>query len=442
MPSRASSSAKHPREPRLAAALALGDVLAGRSLSDSLPMRSAALQGRDRALAAELAYGSCRWFWRLDALGERLLHRPLPQRERPVRALLLVGLYQLLYTRVPAHAAVAETAGAARALGKPWATGLLNAALRRLQREQADLLDGLDDDPVTRYALPGWLIAELRAAWPQRWEQLCAALNLHPPMTLRVNLQRISRPAYAASLGEAGVAARPLPGLPAALTLDRALDVQQLPGFADGLVSVQDAGAQYAAPLLDLAPGQRVLDACAAPGGKTGHLLECRPDLQLTAVDLEPARLARVQENLQRLGLPAELRLGDAAAPAADWAQPPYQRILLDVPCSATGVLRRHPDIRLLRRAADIPALAQRQDAILDAMWPLLQPGGKLLYVTCSLMPVENELRIESFMQRHQDVIALPLPGHWGEARGPGRQLLPSATQDGFFYALLGKGAR
>ena len=440
--SRVSSSAKPggaPTAPRPAAALALADVLGGRSLSDSLPRRSGRLRGRDRAFAAELAYGGCRWYWRLRVVVDRLLHRPLPGRDRDILALLVIGLYQLEFLRVPAHAAVAETAGAARQIGKPRATGLLNAALRRFQREREALLAGLDDDPVTRYSLPAWLITALRAAWPARWPALCEALNVHPPMTLRVNLQRGSRQAYAAQLAEAGLAARPLAGLPAALWLDRPVDVTRLPGFADGLVSVQDAGAQHAAALLDIAPGLTVLDACAAPGGKTCQLLESEPTLAVTAVDVDAGRLQRVRENLDRLGLAAECCVGDAARPVGAWAQRRYDRILLDVPCSATGVLRRHPDIRLLRRAEDIAALAARQDAILAAMWPLLRPGGKLLYVTCSLMPDENEQRIDSFMQRHPDASALPLAGDWGEPRAIGRQLLPDPGQDGFYYALLGK---
>lgn len=441
-PSRVSSSVKPasaPVGPRPAAALAVADVLGGRSLSDSLPARTQRLHGRDRALAAELAYGSCRWYWRLQSVAQRLLHRPLAARDRDLQALLLCGLYQLLYMRVPAHAAVAETAGAARALGKPWATALLNGVLRRLQREQVELLAGLDDDPVTRYALPAWLIGALREAWPERWQGVCDTLNAHPPMTLRVNQLRLSRQDYAVRLQAAGLTARPVPGLAAALTLDAPLDVQRLPGFAEGLVSVQDAGAQRAAGLLDLAPGQRVLDACAAPGGKTGHLLELEPGLALTAVDLDPVRLERVRENLARLGLQAHLAVGDAAAPAGAWADGGYARILLDVPCSATGVLRRHPDIRLLRRAADVAALAQRQDRILNAVWPLLEPGGKLLYATCSLMPAENEQRIEAFMRNHADAKVLPCAGDWGMARSVGRQLLPEAGQDGFYYALLGK---
>jgi 16S rRNA (cytosine967-C5)-methyltransferase len=428
--------------PRLAATLAVADVIAGRSLADCLTARSAGLAPRDRALAAELAYGSCRWFWRLDALLGQLLSKPLKSRDRDVHALLACGLYQLLYTRVPAHAAVGETVAVARRLGKRWAAGLVNGVLRRVQRERAALLARLDRaGPVANYALPGWLVERLRAAWPGQWQTICAHLNERPPMTLRVNPRRSSTLEYANRLAAVGLPASPVAGLPQALVLDRPVDVAVLPDFAAGWVSVQDAGAQRAAALLDLAPGQRVLDACAAPGGKTGHLLELAPGLELIALDVDGDRLARVADNLARLGCDASLQLGDAAAPAAWWDGRPFDRVLLDVPCSATGAIRRHPDIRLLRRADDVADLARRQAAMLEAIWPLLVPGGKLLYVTCSLLPVENDECVGAFAARHGDARALPLPEGWGHARGLGRQLLPGETGngDGFFYALLQK---
>jgi 16S rRNA (cytosine967-C5)-methyltransferase len=426
---------------RLAAVLAVADVLNGRSLSDSLPARSDGLAPRDRALAAELAYGTCRWFWRLDALLGMLLDKPLKARERALRALLAVGAYQVLYTRIPAHAAVGETVALAGRLGKRWATGLTNGVLRRLQREGDQLAKRLDGAGAqARYALPQWLVAHLREAWPQRWEAVCAALNERPPMTLRVN-PRFGAAAYIGQLEAAGMTAQRVAGLPQALLLDRPVDVEALPGFAEGRVSVQDAGAQYAAALLDLAPGQRVLDACAAPGGKTGHLLELEPRLELTALDVDADRLARVADNLRRLGLRADVRCGDAAAPDAWWDGRPFDRVLLDVPCSATGVIRRHPDIRLLRRAPDIADFAGRQAAILEAAWPMLVPGGKLLYVTCSLLAAENEARVRAFLAAHPEARALRLVGEPGHAREPGRQLLPGETgnSDGFYYALLQK---
>jgi 16S rRNA (cytosine967-C5)-methyltransferase len=429
---------RSPRDPRAAAALAVTDVLGGQSLSEALPARSRAVGARDRALTAELAYGVCRWQPRLQPLALGLLQRPPKAKDRDILALLLVGLHQLLNLRIPAHAAVGETAGAARALGKSWAVKLINAALRTCQREQAERLAAVDRDPAARLALPGWLYQAIAEAWPTQLEAIASAYLAHPPMTLRVNRRQGELRHYAEQLQQAGLTARPHPLVPDALALDQPVDVSLLPGFAAGAVSVQDAGAQLAAPLLDARPGQRVLDACAAPGGKTAHLLELVDDLAMTAVDIDPARLERVGDNLQRLGLHAELAAVDAAAPPAAWRAQPFDRILLDAPCSATGVIRRHPDIRLLRRAADIPALAQRQAAILDALWPCLKPGGKLLYVTCSILPMENAQQIEAFMQRHGDARVLPLPDHWGHAQGAGRQTLPGEQgMDGFFYALL-----
>lgn len=440
-PSKASNSIKRRRRtpsPRGAAALAVADVLGGRSLSVSLPKRSASLHGRDRGLAAELAYGVCRWYWRLSVIGRRLLDRPPRERDHDIWALLLCGLYQLQFTRVPAHAAVAETAGAARQLNKPWATAVLNGALRRFQRETAVLTAGLDGDPHTLYALPNWFVDALREAWPSDWARAAAALNEHPPMTLRVNLSRITLQEYAARLISAGSTARPVEGIPSALALDHPVDVRQLPGFDAGLVSVQDANAQSAAGLLDLGAGLSVLDACAAPGGKTGHLMEFEPNLSVTAIDIDAKRLQRVRENTDRLGQVVQIYAGDAAQPTGAWADVRYDRILLDVPCSATGVMRRHPDIRLLRRGADIAALAKRQAKILNAVWPLLKPGGKLLYVTCSVIPAENEGLIESFMQSRKDAMTIPIAADWGHACGHGRQLLPGDLGgDGFYYALL-----
>lgn len=433
--------AKGPRPPksaRAAAALAVADVMAGRSLSDALPARSRAVPERDRALSAELAYGVCRWQPRLQPLAAGLLNKPPKAKDQDVLALLMVGLHQLLNMRIPAHAAVGETAGAARALGKDWAVRLVNGALRTFQREKDARLAAVDRDPAARLALPGWLHDRIAAAWPEQLEAIAAAYLEHPPMTLRVNRRQGDARAYAARLMAAGITARPVPGVPEALVLDRPVDVTALPGFSDGAVSVQDAGAQLAAGLLDGRPGQRVLDACAAPGGKTAHLLEQVDDLDLTAVDIDPARLERVADTLRRLGLHATLSAVDAADPPGDWATRPFDRILLDAPCSATGVIRRHPDIRLLRRPEDIASLAARQAAILDALWPCLRHGGKLLYVTCSILPAENADQIEAFMQRHSDANALPLPGTIGHAAGAGRQTLPGESgMDGFYYALL-----
>ncbi len=427
--------------PRAVAARMIHQVVGGRSLSDILRRDLEQASPEHRPLIQELCYGVMRWYPRLDALLQLLLERPLKARDGDIRALILAGCYQLLYMRVADHAAVAETVEAAKALGKPWAVGLVNGLLRRLQREQDQLLDQLADNLVAQSAYPAWLLERIKTAWPEQWQDIIEASNQRPPMSLRVNLRRQDRDHYAAQLKRQGIAASVIPSLPTALILERPQDVHELPGFLEGSVSVQDAGAQMAAGLLDLQPGQRVLDACAAPGGKSGHILETEPELALlVALDVDATRLERVKENLQRLKLNAKLCQGDASAPSGEWARQPYDRILLDLPCSATGVIRRHPDIKLLRRKKDIPALAALQSQILDVIWPLLAPGGKLLYCTCSLLPDENELQVAQFLQRQPDAQELPINASWGHERSCGRQILPGEqTMDGFYYALLEK---
>ncbi len=429
---------------RAAAARAVHAVrVEGRSLPMALAAASGEVPARDHALLWELCYGTLRLLPRLEALVAILLTRPLRRADRILRALMAVGLYQLASTRIPEHAAVAATVSATRVLGKPRAAGLVNAALRRFQRERDALLARVGTDVGDPALFPAWLVARLQAAWPGHWRRIIAVSNQRPPMVLRVNRNRRERTAYAAELAAAGIAARPLPGLPAALLLDEPLAAQRLPGFAEGLVSVQDAAAQLAAVLLDPAPGERVLDACAAPGNKTAHLLEhAGSDLRLTAVDLDAERLAPLRENLARLGLAATVRAADARAASPDWPGAPYDRILLDAPCSATGVIRRHPDIKYLRREADIAPLTMRQDAMLRALWSLLRPGGRLLYATCSVLPEENRERIAAFLAMHKDARELPLTLPAGIADAiscrPGLQLLPTAGGgDGFYYALL-----
>ena len=426
---------------RAAAARAVHEVEQGASLDVAIARAAPGLPFDQRGLLGELAYGTCRWYFRLSAVAERLLDRPFRPRDRVLFPLLLVGLYQLLYTRVPPHAAVAETVQAARMLGKPQGAGLINAVLRRFQREKAALLERADMDEATRYAYPSWLMQAFSCAWPEHWRQVAEAGNQRPPMTLRVNLSRTTRVAYAAELAAGGMAARPVDGVPASLVLDRPVAVDRLPGFFEGRVSVQDAAAQLAAPLLGALPGERVLDACAAPGGKTAHIGESTSGLErLTAVDVDPERLQRVDENLGRLGLEAELVAADAAVPGAwagsDW----YDRILVDAPCSATGVIRRHPDIKLLRRAADVPALAARQRQLVAALWPLLRPGGILLYCTCSVLPEENAMQVGAFSEMFPDAALLPIRLPFGRPSGGGWQILPGdADTDGFFYARLEK---
>jgi 16S rRNA (cytosine967-C5)-methyltransferase len=420
---------------------AVGNVLAvleGRSLDSVLAAAPAMADDRDRALAAELSFGVCRWYRRLDALVSSLLQKPFKRKDRDLHVLLLIGAYQLLYSRIPPHAALSTTVEASRRLGKSWASKLVNGVLRRLQREQALLGAAADVDESVRYALPDWLYRAVSTAWPQHSSRIFPALQLRPPMTLRVDLEQAERSDYIASLGTSGIKARAHATVPTAVVLDVPVPVQRLPGFASGLVSVQDAGAQLAGDYLHLRPGLRVLDACAAPGGKALDILQRAPDVHLTALDVDPERLQKVAENLRRAGLHAELEAGDAADPQAAWGRRRYDRILVDAPCTATGVMRRHPDIRLLRRAADVAELVQRQAMILDALWPLLAPGGRLLYATCSLLPAENAEQIEAFVAGHADAEVVELPTTPGTRSGKGVQLLPGIDDtDGFYYAAL-----
>lgn len=432
-------------EARARAARVVLAVRNGRSLDTALAEVLAQLPPeleRERALIQELSYGAVRWHYQLVPLIAERLDRPLKPKDDDLAALLAVGLYQLLYMRLGAHAAVNETVAAAALLDKPWAKGMLNAVLRRAQREREAIDARLAGDETLALAHPRWLLERLEAAWPQDWRAIAQANNARPPLTLRVNRARITREDYLARLAAAGVAARALAGLDDAVELESPLPVEKLPGFADGLVSVQDGAAQLAAALLDVAPGQRVLDACAAPGGKAAHVLELEPRAALTAIDSDATRLERVHDTLARLGLAARVVCGDAAAPGGWWDRQPFDRILLDAPCSGSGVIRRHPDIRLHRTPDDLRRLAAAQARLLDALWPLLAPGGKLLYVTCSVLPEENRLQIAQFCARTPAARALAPPhpalARYARADGPGFQVLPGPHNlDGFYFAAL-----
>lgn len=427
-------------EPRAAAGRAVAAVARrGRSLDDALGKAAVGLTGADRSLAAQLAYGTLRAWPRLDRWVDLLLARPLPERDVDVHDLLAVGLYQLEDTRVPDHAAVAATVEGVRLLGRHQYAGLVNACLRRWLRERDALKARTARVPEVVHAHPRWWLDALAADWPRDWESIVAAANQQGPMWVRVNRLHGTREAWQERLAAAGGAGTPWEPAPEALLLAAPMDVEALPGFSAGDVSVQDAAAQLAAGLLEPQPGMRVLDACAAPGGKAAHLLERCPQAELTALDVAPARLERVRENLTRLGLTAEVRAGDAADPAGWWDGRPYERILLDAPCTGSGVVRRHPDIKLLRRPEDVPAMAARQQALLEALWPLLAPGGKLLYATCSVFRAENSARVAAFLAAHPEARAVDLgePG-WGRRAGPGRQVLTGeAALDGFYYACL-----
>ena len=435
------AGAKKATGPRVIAAKILCQVVGGGSLSDVLTKTLPDTATKDRALVQELCYGVLRWWHRLQFFAQQLLERPIKDKDRDLEMLILIGFYQLLYMRTPSHAAVAEAVNGAKSLGKPWATGLINGVLRSLIRNQDKLLEDISADIPAQFSCPNWLVEEVQKAWPQQWREILEATNSRPPMSLRVNLKRSSRTDYVGKLMAASITAKPIQYIKTGLVLDSALDVYALPGFEDGLVSVQDGGAQLAAGLMDLEPGYRVLDLCAAPGGKTCHILETAPDdIFMTAVDISPKRLQRVEENLKRLGLEAAFYTGDAAQPEGEWVNHEYDRILLDVPCSATGVIRRHPDIKLLRRPEDIVSLAKLQQQIIQSSWSLLKPGGVLVYVTCSLLPQENEEQIREFLSNNPDASELPIEAAWGYGRSYGRQTLPGEeTMDGFFYACLKK---
>ncbi|MEX2469747.1 MAG: 16S rRNA (cytosine(967)-C(5))-methyltransferase RsmB [Pseudohongiellaceae bacterium] len=426
---------------RAIAARVLDAVIAGKgSLTNLL---ASSVDHPEQGLIQESCFGVCRWYAQLDWLRRQLLQRPLRSKDSDLGALLLVGIYQLRELSLPAYAVINESVNATAALNKPWARGLVNGVLRNFQRRQEPLNTLLEEaaEPI-RYAFPDWLLLQLQADWPSCWSLLAENSNRRPPMTLRVNLGRGSREAYLAGLADAGISAQPGALAPTAVYLERPQPVSALPGFADGLVSVQDEASQLVPGLLRPQAGQRLLDACAAPGGKTCHLLESEPSLAVvTAVDMEAARMERLQENLKRLHLQADARVADVADVAAWWDGEPFDRILLDAPCSATGVLRRHPDIKLLRRANDIPALAQTQLQLLESLWPCLAPGGKLLYTTCSLLREENEGTVAAFLARTQDAKYEHIAADWGVECRYGRQLLTSDYNgpDGFFYALLQK---
>ena len=397
---------------------------------------------RDQALIQECAYGVLRHYYALRRRLARLVERPLKKRDAVVDMLLLSGLYQLFELEMPEHAVVDASAAACRSLDKAWAAGLVNATLRNALRQRAHFTPAGVDEPEAYWNHPQWLIDLLRASWPGHWQQVLTACAHRPPFSLRVNRRRVARDAYLAQLQHAGIGAHALPHGVDGIVLDAPLPVSALPGFSDGLVSVQDGAAQLAAPLLEVEAGQRVLDACAAPGGKTMHLLEMA-DLALTALDIDSARLARITQNAQRLALDCRCVAGDAATPAGWWDGLPYDRILLDAPCSATGVIRRHPDIKLHRRASDLPLLAARQSAIIDGLWPLLRTGGKLLYATCSVLPQENDDVVAAALQRHPDAQAIRLHVDWGHATLHGRQILSGEHEmDGFYYCVIEKRAR
>jgi 16S rRNA (cytosine967-C5)-methyltransferase len=441
MNARSVARVRQPRE--LATALVYRVLEQGDSLSGLLTEELAAVgDPRQRAFVRELVLGTLRWSERLEFVLGKLLQKPLRKKDRDLHALLLVGLYQALMLDTADHAAVSETVELARSSGKRWAAGMVNGVLRNALRQSDTLLSAADEVPSARWSYPDWWVQQLRHDWPDCWEQVLDGGNRRAPMVLRINRQQSARDAYLTQLADTGIGAHMHALANSAIELDAPIAVDSLPGFRVGAVSVQDAAAQFAAEQLMLEAGQRVLDACAAPGGKTGHILEIEPDVSLVALDNTRARLDRVEENLQRLKQSAECVCADAAVSGDWWDGKLFDRILLDAPCSASGVVRRHPDIKRLRRESDLQQLPVLQQQLLDALWPLLAPGGILLYSTCSVFRCENIGVVEAFMAQQNDATELPLDVEWGKRQSVGRQLLPGEQgMDGFYYARLIKGS-
>lgn len=426
---------------RALAAKGLAEIaLRGASLRDVMERSAPRLSDpRDRALLMALLSEGARWWLRFDAAIDGLLERSLRHKDPAVHALLVLGLVQLEVLQLQDYAAVAATVEAVRALKRPQLAGLVNAVLRRWQRERESLLAKLDAKPQTRHAHPAWLAAALQRDWPAQADAVMAADNREPPLMLRVNRQRCERQALIDQLLAAGYEASAHPWLRDALLLPHSSDVTRMPGFEDGWFAVQDGSAQVAADLTDLHDGLRVLDACAAPGGKACHLLE-RAQIDLTALEFDAGRAERIRQNLMRLRLDAKLVVGDAGAPRSWWKGPAFDRILIDAPCSATGVLRRRPDVRLHRRESDIAAMHLQQRRILCALWPLLAPGGRLVYITCSVLRGENEAIVSELVANQPDAepVAFTLPV--GQAASVGWQILPGdGDLDGMYYAVLQK---
>ncbi|MBW7984996.1 16S rRNA (cytosine(967)-C(5))-methyltransferase RsmB [Enterobacillus tribolii] len=423
-----------PYNVRAIAAKAIYQVLdQGQSLSNVLPELNRSLSDKDKPLLQELSFGVLRTLPLLEWCIQQLMAKVMTGKQRPLHYLLMVGIYQLVYTRIPPHAALAETVNGAVALKKPQLKGLINGVLRQFQRQQDDLLQRVQN--VRNHLLhPEWLLKRLQHAYPEQWREIIEANNQKPPMWLRVNRNHHSRADYLSLLAEAGITAFPHETYPDAIRLETPLGVQQLPGFDQGWVTVQDASAQHCVDLLAPEDHDVILDLCCAPGGKTTHILEAAPKAQVLAVDIDEGRLARVRENLHRLSQQAEVRCGDGRDPHAWAGERQFDRILLDAPCSATGVIRRHPDIKWLRRDADIAELAALQREILQAVWPRLKSGGTMVYATCSVLPEENALQIAQFLASTPDAKLedTGTPAH------PGLQNLPAPQQgDGFFYAKL-----
>lgn len=409
----------------------------GHSLSSALPAAQQKVRPRDHALLQEICFGALRYLPRLESITNELMDKPLKGKQRVFHHLILVGIYQLSFMRIPAHAAVGETVEGTKELKGPRLRGLINAVLRNYQRNQEELDAMAVSHDAGKYGHPSWLLKLLKSSYPEQWEQIVEANNNKAPMWLRVNHQHHTRDEYQTLLKNENIDSTAHSEANDALRLAAPCDVTLLPGFDKGWVSVQDAAAQLSINYLTPQDGELILDCCAAPGGKTAHILERTQGCDVVAIDCDETRLKRVHENLERLKLQAKVICGDARNPQDWWQGEQFDRILLDAPCSATGVIRRHPDIKWLRRGEDIAALAELQSEILDAMWQQLKPGGTLVYATCSITLQENKEQVKAFLTRTTDA---QLEG--SDAENPGRQILPGEEgMDGFYYAILKKNA-
>jgi len=411
----------------------------GQSLTAALDAVLAAVElPKDRAFIQAMCYGVMRDYHCLDFVLSQLLGKPLRNKDTDIKVLMLMGLHQLRAMRVKDHAAVSETVAA---IGKKsWAKSVINAVLRRYLREQESLAAQIEKDPVALYSHPAWLVGKLNKNWAEQAQDLMLENNRQPPMILRVNLRHCTQTEYLKLLQREEIEAEIVAISETAIKLTQAVTVELLPKFSQGWVSVQDTAAQFAAPLLDAKEGMTVLDMCAAPGGKTASMLERQIGLKVTAIDIDEKRLQRVNENLQRLNLKAEVIVADASQPDSWWNGKPFERILVDAPCSALGVIRRHPDIKFLRRPEDINVLQALQQQILAAAWKMLASGGVLLYATCSVLKQENEKQVLNFLAEHSDSFEIPIDADWGIQQAVGRQILTGQHgMDGFYYARLGK---
>lgn len=432
-------ASENPLQSRKAALSILLAVLKDKQSLSQLNHLTQSLSSRDAGFARMLSFGVLRYYHQLQAQLQPFIKKPLKAKDLDIQLIMLMAVYQLQHARVPDYAAVDAAVKQVRKSKKQWAAGMVNGVLRNFIRQNSSEVETTDKEAF--YAHPKWMIDRLQQDWPETWQSILQANNQQAPMTLRVNVQKTSVDQFQAALQKQAIESELLSNAPAALVLKEAQDVTQLPGYQEGWFSVQDAGAQMAAQLLQPQAGERILDACAAPGGKTAHLFELQPDIKVTALDISEQRLQRVQENCSRLGFEPEIKVADAIDVDSWWDGEYFDKILLDVPCSATGVIRRHPDIKHLRREDDIASLQSTQQKILQANWPLLKPGGVLLYATCSLFKAENEQQVRTFLQAvdNAEIVSTQV-GTESNGDTPGVQLFPTAySNDGFYYALLRK---